>query len=259
MQLITLTTDFGTRDWFVGTMKGVILSLNPRARIVDLTHEIAPGDVRAGAFALAAACRFFPKGTVHVAIVDPGVGSDRPAIAVQTDRYVFVGPDNGVLSWALAQERVRAIRQLTNARFFLEPVSHTFHGRDVFAPVAAWLSRGARLAQLGPARTDLQRLTRPEARRRGRLIRGEVLYVDRFGNAITNIPNTWLTPNTGEVRFRGRRLGPVVAFYQAVPTGRAAAVPGSSGWMEVAVNGGSAAARFGFKPGDALVVRCDPA
>src|SRR5512136_1217069 len=117
MSIITLTTDFGMRDWFVGTMKGVIASINPRATVVDLTHEIPPGDIRAGAFALAAGCRFFPRGTVHVAVVDPGVGSERGAIAVQTADYVFIGPDNGVLSLALAREKVKSIRQLTNEKF----------------------------------------------------------------------------------------------------------------------------------------------
>src|SRR5271169_1802298 len=131
-RLVTLTTDFGTRDWFVGTMKGVIHRIAPRARIIDLTHEITPGDIRAGAFALAAGCRFFPKGTVHVAVVDPGVGSRRQGIAVQTANAVFVGPNNGLLSWTLAKEKIRAIHALENEACFLQPVSRTFHGRDVF-------------------------------------------------------------------------------------------------------------------------------
>src|SRR5262245_4734331 len=142
MHVITLTTDFGTRDWFAGTMKGVILGINPRATIVDLTHGIPAGDVRTGAFALAAGYRFFPKGTVHVAVVDPGVGGKRGALAVQTANYFFVGPDNGVLSFALRDEKIKAIYRLENRELFMKAVSHTFHGRDVFAPVAAYLSRG---------------------------------------------------------------------------------------------------------------------
>jgi hypothetical protein len=161
MRLITLTTDFGTRDWFVGTMKGVVLGIHPPATVVDLTHEIPPGDIRAGAFALMTACRFFPKGTVHVAVVDPGVGSRRRAIAVQTANSCFVGPDNGVLSWALMREKIKTIRLLENREFFLEPVSHTFHGRDIFAPVAAHLSRGVAVSRLGRELKDFVRLPWP--------------------------------------------------------------------------------------------------
>ncbi len=164
MQLITLTTDFGTRDWFVGTMKGVILSVAPRAAVVDLTQDIPPGDIRGGAFALLAGYRFFPKGTVHDAVVDPGVGKARKAIAVQTARYCFVGPDNGVLSLALANEKIQTIRSLENREYFLHPISRTFHGRDVFAPVAAHLSRGVPIQKLGRGLKDFVRLDWPRPR-----------------------------------------------------------------------------------------------
>lgn len=259
MQLITLTTDFGTRDWFVGTMKGVIHRIAPRAVVVDITHEIPPGDVRAGAFALAASWRFFPKGSVHVVVVDPGVGSTRAAIAVRAANGVFVGPDNGVLSLALAGEKVLGIRRLANERFFLKPVSRTFHGRDVFAPVAAHLSRGARFAELGPEQSDFVRLPQVAPRRSGRAIQGEVLYVDRFGNAITNIPNAWIEATRAGIFVHGKRIARLAAFYQAVPRGRAVAVPGSTGFLEVAVNGGNAAKRFGLKTGDSVSVRIEPA
>ena len=154
MRLITLTTDFGTRDWFVGTMKGVILGIQPRARVVDITHEIGGGEVRAGAFALRASYSFFPQGTVHIAVVDPGVGSPRRALAVQTANYFFVGPDNGVLSFALMRERIKSIHALENEKYFLKPVSRTFHGRDIFAPVAAHLSRGVSIQTFGPRLKD---------------------------------------------------------------------------------------------------------
>ncbi len=149
MRAITLTTDFGLGDWFVGTMRAVILGIHPRANVVDITHGIPPGDIRAGAFALMASCRFFPRGTVHVAVVDPGVGSRRRAIAVRSANHFFVGPDNGVLSWALGLEEIKTIRLLENPEYFLAPVSRTFHGRDIFAPVAAHLSRGLRASRLG--------------------------------------------------------------------------------------------------------------
>jgi len=258
VQIITLTTDFGTRDWFVSTMKGVILGIAPRAVIVDITHEIPAGDVRAAAFALAAACRFFPKGTVHVAVVDPGVGGARKAIAVQTAKYAFVGPDNGVLSWALAKEKIKSVRQLENADYFLRPVSHTFHGRDIFAPVAANLARGAAIRKLGPAQKDFVRLSWPQPRVERDHIEGEVAFIDRFGNAITNIENTSLNRRDRlEVFLRRKRICAVNDFYQSVPTGRVVAVPGSSGLLEIAVNGGSAAKRFGLKICDRInICRC---
>jgi S-adenosylmethionine hydrolase len=192
VSVITLTTDFGTCDWFVGTMKGVIASLAPGTTVVDLTHDLPPGDIRGGAFALAASHRFFPKGTVHVAVVDPDVGSNRKAIAVQTAKAVFVGPDNGVLSWALAKEKVTAIHALENEAYFVQPVSRTFHGRDVFAPVAAHLSRGVPIRKLGPALKGFVRLDWPEPQARRGGFEGEVVYIDRFGNAITNLESRLL-------------------------------------------------------------------
>lgn len=156
MHLITLTTDFGARDWYAGVMKGVIARIAPEAEVIDLTHEIPAGDIRAGAFALAAAYRFFPKGSIHLGVVDPGVGSARPGVAVQTADFWFLGPDNGLLSWALAREKLLAIRALEQPDYFLKPVSGTFHGRDVFAPVAAHLSRGVPMEKFGPARQGVR-------------------------------------------------------------------------------------------------------
>ena len=256
MQLITLTTDFGLRDWFAGTMKGVILGIAPRAAIVDITHEIPAGDIRAGAFALAASCRFFPKGTVHVAVVDPGVGGARKSIAVQTANYLFVGPDNGLLSPALAQEQIKSVRRLENANYFLHSVSNTFHGRDIFAPVAAHLCRGTAVHKLGPAQNDYVRLPWPRPRVAQNRIEGEVVFIDRFGNAITNIENTSSNPRGRLAIFLGRKmLCRVKAFYQSVPAGRMVAIPGSSGFLEIAVNGGSAAKRLGLKIGDQVSLR----
>lgn len=253
MRLITLTTDFGTQDWFVGTLKGVILGIAPRATVVDITHGIPAGDLRAGAFALAAACRFFPAGTIHVAVVDPGVGSRRAAIAVRTARATFIGPDNGVLSWALRNETIKAIRRMENRRCFLPEISRTFHGRDVFAPVAAHLSRGASFARLGPRTSDYVRLPWPEVRRMDKGVEGEVLCIDRFGNAITNLP-AGAFPEGGATRLQVCRRGqPVCAVgdcYQAVALGHPVAVWGSSGYLEIAVNGGSAAGKLGLKVGD---------
>jgi S-adenosylmethionine hydrolase len=255
---ISLTTDFGTRDWFVGTMKGIILGIAPQAIVVDLTHEVSPGDICGGAFALAAGCQFFPKRTVHLAVADPGVGSVRKAIAVQTADYFFVGPDNGVLSFALARERINAIHQLANDEFFRPSVSRTFHGRDVFAPVAAHLSRGVAIEKLGPALTDFVRLDWPQPEVRAGVVRGEVVYVDRFGNLITNLDAASVAgfgAKPCEVFARRKRLCPVAPFYGAVDVGRPLAVVGSTGFLEIAVNGASAADKFGMGVGVQISVR----
>ena len=257
---ITLITDFGTRDWFVGTMKSVILGINAHAAIVDITHEIPPGDIRAGAFALAASYRFAPKGTVHVAVVDPGVGSARKPIAVRTAEYFFVGPDNGVLSWALQREKIRTIRVIKNERFCLQPRSRTFHGRDIFAPVAAHLSIGVPIQMLGPAatKTGIIRLPWPEPAKDKKVIRGEIVYIDKFGNAITNIAESDTAPEgtAGAEVVIGRKLKCAVAeFYGAVQLGEPVAVFGSSGLLEVAVNGGNAAAQFRLHVGQEVTLR----
>lgn len=261
MRLVTLTTDFGTRDGFVGTMKGVILGLAPRATIIDLTHEIPPGDIRAGALVLTASCRFFPKSTVHVAVVDPGVGSARKAIAVQTANYFFIGPDNGLLSWALAKERIKAIHVLENDAFFLHPVSRTFHGRDIFSPVAAHLCRGVPIRKLGSRLEVYTRLPWPEPKPMRQGVQGEIVYLDHFGNAITNLDAAALA-SLGKGRlhvFLGRKcLCAVEPFYQAVPPGRPVAVLGSSGFLEIALNAGSAARRLRLQIGDELRVRLVP-
>jgi S-adenosylmethionine hydrolase len=258
VSVITLTTDFGTSDWFVGTMKGVIASIAPQCTVVDLTHDLPPGNIRGGAFALAASHRFFPKGTIHVAVIDPGVGSRRKAIAVQTANGVFVGPDNGVLSWALAKEKLRAIHALENEAYFLQPVSQTFHGRDIFAPVAAHLSRGVPIQKLGPALKDIVRLAWPEPRARRGGFKGEVVYIDRFGNAITNLEGALLPSSaraTCEIHGRCRRLCPLRTFDQGVAPKTPVALVGSSGFLEIAINGGSAEKALGVRIGTRVVLR----
>jgi len=258
VRLITLTTDFGLADWFVGTMKGVIARIAPRTQVIDLTHGLPPGDIRAGAFALAASYRFFPKGTVHVAVVDPDVGTKRRAIAVQTTNYFFVGPDNGLLSLALRREKIKAIRALENKTYFLQPLSQTFHGRDIFAPVAAHLTRGLAIQKLGPALKSFVRLPWPEPRRIHEKIEGEVVYIDRFGNAITNIEGVVLNDlGDGPCEVMAGRHGPfpMATSYQSVPAGQPVAVPGSSGFLEIAINGGSAQKRLGLKIGSRILCR----
>ena len=239
-------------------MKAVVLGINPQAKLIDLTHEIPAGDIRAGAFALMAGFRFFPKGTVHVAIVDPGVGSPRRALAVQTQDYLFVGPDNGVLSWALAREPIKAVHQLENKMYFLEPVSRTFHGRDIFAPVAAHLSRGVQVDRFGRELADWVRLPWPAPTQCRGALRGEVVYVDRFGNAVTNLNAELLLKegvSTCEVRGRRKVRCGVGAFYGAVPAHQPIAVIGSSGFLEIAVNGDSAARQLGLRIGNEVIIQ----
>ena len=258
MNIISLTTDFGLSDWFAGTIKGVILDINPRATVVDITHEIPGGDIRAGAFALAASYKFFPKKTVHFTVVDPGVGSQRNAIAVQTENYFFVGPDNGVLSYALAREKIKTIQQLANQKFFLPQISSTFHGRDIFAPAAAHLSKGVPIQKLGLQIADFVRINWPQPQQSTKSICGEIVYIDRFGDAITNIDDNALTALDSpccEILVKNKKFCLLKSFYQAVPSGKPVAVIGSSRLLEIAVNGGSAAMQFSLKVGDAVTVR----
>lgn len=260
MSVITLTTDFGTQDWFVGAMKGVIAGIAPKTQVIDLTHHVPPGDIRGGAFALAAGCRSFPKGSIHVAVIDPGVGSRRQAIALRTAIGIFVGPDNGVLSWALAKEKVLAIHALEDEGYFLRPVSQTFHGRDVFAPVAAHLSRGVPISKLGPPRNGLIRLDWPEPRKSGRKFEGEVIYIDRFGNAITNLESELVRGSAEascEISARRLLVCPVRTHYQAVAPKTPVAVVGSSGFLEIAVNGGSAEKTLGVRIGTRVMFRAE--
>ncbi|MDQ5846979.1 MAG: SAM-dependent chlorinase/fluorinase, partial [Acidobacteriota bacterium] len=200
--LITLLTDFGTADYFVGAVKGVILSINPAATIVDITHEIPPQDIEAAAFTLLAAYATFPLKTVHVAVVDPGVGSSRRPILVEAAGQFFVGPDNGIFSYLCDSVKNSQVFHLTNAKYFRQPVSPTFNGRDVFAPVAAAISNGADPQQLGDKIKDYVRLKplMPEKSRKGE-IKGRVIHIDRFGNCVTNITRKDV-PDTAAAKLR---------------------------------------------------------
>ena len=251
--ILTLTTDFGTRDPFVAMMKGVILGILPGARIVDVSHHVPPGDLRAAASLMADACPLFPAGTVHVCVVDPGVGSDRRALVVERDGSLFVGPDNGVLSPFLRGE-VR-VRQIRNSEYFRRPVSSTFHGRDVFAPVAARLAAGLDPARLGPLLDDPVVLDEALPVEGEGEIRGCVLRIDRFGNLITNIPAEMLE---GAKRLRvyvaGRRLEGISRCFADLGPGEAGFLVGSTGRLEIFVNRGSAARTLGAAAGDGVRV-----
>jgi S-adenosylmethionine hydrolase len=272
--LITLTTDFGLRDAFVGAMKGVILGIAPAARLVDLTHEVPPFDVRAGAYVLYAAYRYFPAETVHLAVVDPGVGSARRAVAVETSWGTFVVPDNGLLSLVLSRESVRQAVALENPAYRLPHVSRTFHGRDVFAPAAAHIARGVPLAEFGPAVSDLPAafrlvtfaVSRPVRQGDGPAQPGDgpaqpgdtliahVLYVDRFGNLVTDATEADLTGPVVVVEAGGQRIAGLSSAYTDVPPSQPVALIGSAGHLEVSVREGHAARTLGLAVGDPVTV-----
>ncbi|HLG30718.1 MAG TPA: SAM-dependent chlorinase/fluorinase, partial [Candidatus Brocadiales bacterium] len=186
--VITLLTDFGTKDSYVGIMKGIISGINPDANIIDLCHEIGRQDIFEGAYVLYSSYKFFPAGTIHVAVVDPGVGTKRKIICAKIRDYLFLAPDNGILSLVLTDEKPRLIIEVTNKKHFLPEISNTFHGRDIFAPVAAYLSRGINPLKLGKRLTKIKRieLPHPDASKQG-VLKGKVIYIDVFGNLITNI------------------------------------------------------------------------
>jgi S-adenosylmethionine hydrolase len=234
--VITLTTDFGTADGYQAVLEGIIAGINPEARIVTISHNIAPGDITDGWYLLKAHHRYFPPGTVHLAIIDPGVGSKRKIITVRTGRYIFVGPDNGLLSF-LPEKEIISIHSITNRKYALAQVSPVFHGRDIMAPAAAYLSLGVDPSCLGRACKQIVTLpnTKPVKTRRG--LKGQVIRADRFGNLITNITD-W--PDNSSVSVNGLSVGPIRRTFADVKPGRPLAYIGSGEHLEIAVRDGSA-------------------
>jgi S-adenosyl-L-methionine hydrolase (adenosine-forming) len=251
--MITLLTDFGTVDYFAPAVKGAILSINPAAGIVDLTHDIPPLDIESAAFTLAACYRDFPQGTIHLAIVDPGVGSERRAIVASAGGYLFVGPDNGIFSHIYARQPDVTVHEASHDEFFRRPVSTTFHGRDVFAALAGWLSRGVSPASFGEMIEDYVRLeiARPARLAGSEGFDGAIIHIDRFGNCITNLTTGEFRPASNS-RFevegaRVLRFGDHFAEFAQVsaPFGYL----GSAGFWEIAIWRGSAAERLGIRRG----------
>jgi S-adenosylmethionine hydrolase len=251
--LVTLLSDFGYHDSYVGVMKGVMLGIHPGLQLVDLTHAIPPQDRLAASFQLLSAVPYFPSGTVHLAVVDPGVGTERRAIALQLECGWLVGPDNGLFSGLLDRYPAQRAVVLNCPRWWRTPaLSATFQGRDLFAPVAAHLARGVDLAELGSSLDPaaLVRLDLPQMERRTLGLEGEIIALDQFGNAVTNLPGQEVQPGS-VLEVRGQRL-PLGITYAAVPQGDPLALVGSHGFVEIAVNGGSAVAVLGLKRGDRL-------
>ena len=243
MSIITLLTDFGHRDYFTGAMKGVILSINPAANIVDISHEIPPQDIEAAAFNLLSCYKTFPEGTVHVAVVDPGVGSDRKPIAIASARQFFVGPDNGIFSWICERERGWRAIQVTNEEFFRQPVSSTFHGRDIFAPVAAALSKGLAVEELGAEVSKIVQLSSLEPKPLGEnRIEGRVIHIDHFGNCVTNL-TLENCPRLSKLIINDFEIKSFRRFFADGADGEADlfGVIGSAGFIEIAAQNASAA------------------
>ncbi len=249
--IITLTTDFGYRDSYVGSMKGVILSIHPHVKIVDLSHEIGPQDIREAAFLLSAAYRFFPPGTIHVVVVDPGVGSQRKILCAKTRFAYFLAPDNGVLTPVLRKESSFILREVSNPSFFRKEISSTFHGRDKFAPSAAHLSRRNVFNQVGPLVRQFKSIRWPEPKVEKKKISGEILHVDRFGNLITNIDRSHLGHRTPppKVTVGGIKIPRWARFYAEGKADELIVLMNSTDYLEIALPHGSAAHKTGAKIG----------
>jgi len=250
MALVTLLTDFGTSDSYVAEMKGALLCAAPGTTLVDVTHAVPPGDVRAGAYLLGRVWHRFPAGTIHLAVVDPGVGTDRAALALRAHGHYFVGPDNGLFTPVLRDAAVEIVVLPTP-----DGAAPTFHGRDLFAPAAAALARGAELASLGtPLGSIPQRLAYTEPHYEGKSVVGEIVYVDRFGTLVTNLTKEWVPPYA-VLEVEDLDIGPLRRTFGDVPTGGLLAYVGSDGAVEIAVRDGSAARRLGLGVGGRIRAR----
>jgi len=256
--VITLLTDFGTRDHYVAAMKGVILKINPQCRLIDITHQVSPHDTREGAFVLASAYSYFPEGTIHLAVVDPGVGGTRKPLLLVTPKYCFVGPDNGLFAMIARKERLKQIIMLDRKEYHLSKVSTTFHGRDIFAPVAAHLSLGVKPAALGHPIDALEGLRMEEPVTRAGGLVGEILHIDAFGNLVSNIDEGGLSRFTrgrpfviraGRKTVRGLKKG-----YWEGKKGEPFALLGSGGFLEISVREGNAQKALKVNRGDPIVI-----
>ncbi len=256
---VTLLTDFGNKDHFVGTMKGVLHGIAPETTVIDISHDVPPQDIKSAAFLLMCAYSYFQKNTLHVAVVDPGVGSKREIILVKTKNYFFLAPDNGVLSYALEHEKIQNVTEITNEKYWLKTISRTFHGRDIFAPVAAHLANGVSPSKLGakinPAALTLYPFPRPAFGKTKNNCMGEILYIDRFGNLITNIPEGALRAFK-YAKINGKKIKTLASSYSAGESEVLIALYGSAGFLEIACNGGSAQKKLSAKIGDKIKISC---
>ena len=239
--IITLTTDFGTRDGYVGAVKGVIKRINPEAELVDITHQVEPFDVLEAAFALINSYIYFPKGSIHLVVVDPGVGSQRQPLLLESEDFLFVGPDNGVFSFVYDSEKMTEIIIPSNQKYFLAELSSTFHARDIFAPVAAYLSLGVDVNEFGSRAKECIKFSIPQPTQTRTGLAGEIIHADRFGNLVTNVPAELLQKKRiAGVTIGRRKIKRVSRSYFDIPRNGLGALVGSSGLLEIAANQGSA-------------------
>jgi S-adenosylmethionine hydrolase len=261
ISLITVLTDFGDHDYFVASMKGVMLNINPQVRIVDLSHRVAPYQIEDAAYLLQSSCRYFPAGTIHVAVVDPGVGTSRRPLLVSTSRYFFLAPDNGLLSSVLKDEQSVEIRQIENKQYRLDSEGTTFDGRDVFAPAAAWLTRGQAPGSFGRLIHDAVTFPAQEPAWEGPAMIGRIVYVDHFGNAISNIASSHVsevrkyTKRTSvTIRIAGETIDDLVTCYADGKSDAPRAVINSSGYVEIFLKEGSASTALNVRKGDRIEI-----
>jgi hypothetical protein len=257
--IITLTTDYGTGDHFVGVMKGVVLSINPEVNIVDITHSVLAHDILDGALTIGQAYKYFPPRTIHVVVVDPGVGTPRRPILVASDQHYFVAPDNGVLSSIYDQTEALYGWHITSEHYFRNPVSSTFHGRDIFAPVAAWLSKSWQTSSFGDPVSDFVRFSMPKPKADGNTVRGAILRVDNFGNLLTNVtpvdvPALVAPDGKFTIRVGNGQINKIVATFAQGTPGELVGVIGSSGYLEISVNKGNAAHSLGAARGNEVTI-----
>jgi S-adenosyl-L-methionine hydrolase (adenosine-forming) len=260
--LITLTTDFGGKDYFAGSMKGVILGINPDANIVDVSHDVVSHDIWGATYLLASAYRYFPPYTIHIVVVDPGVGSQRRPIIVVTDRHYFIAPDNGVLSFIYDDPGFSRVIHITADHYFLPSSGSTFHARDIFAPCAAWLSKGVEADKFGELITDYTRFNMPACRTESDgALAGEVVYIDKFGNSITNISFDDIrefVEKTGRQSYtfvvKDKKFDTLSPFYASVPKGEAGVVVNGNGKLEIFINQGDARKTLGLRRGEKVSI-----
>ncbi len=239
--IITLTTDFGTKDGYVGAVKGVIKRINPEAEIIDITHEIEPFDVVGAAFALNNCYRYFPQNTIHLVVVDPGVGGKRQPLLIQSTDFFFVGPDNGSFSFILQNEEIDEIISISNRKYFLSILSSTFNARDIFAPVTAYQSLGVDIQEFGAPATDCSKLFIPQTKVSQKGITGEIIHVDNFGNLITNIEAKSVQKRKiKSIEIKHKKINQIARSYYEIPEGKIGVLIGSSGFLEIATNQGNA-------------------
>jgi S-adenosylmethionine hydrolase len=264
--IVTLTSDFGNKDSFAGSMKGVLLKINPQTQIVDISHEIGPQDIWEAAFTLKTAYNYFPKGTVHLAVVDPGVGSGRRPIIVVTESYYFVGPDNGIFSLIFQEAERLRVHHITASHYYLSSPGPTFHGRDIFAPVAAWLTKGIPSGNFGEEIEDYVKLNVPVPKKSPNGIDGHVIHIDRFGNLITNITFTdiqTLLPEGANAELisistAGKEIKGLKNFYAESAPGEPGAIINSSGYLEIFLFKQNARTALSIKRGETVKLTLQP-